>query len=324
MKPHQSHTLHSGQNLKDLDNKTNFQDPLGKLTIKFTDDGSPTLESDSYNECFHNRSSALNETKEKFTTPSELYRYKEGKTIYVLDICIGMGYNTACLIEEIIKNGQQLDWYGLEIDKRPLVHALTIGLYKSYWSKNVCNILKSISQNNRWSTDIGKGEIFWGDARKMIDNIPKTKKFDVIMLDPFSPQKCPQLWSKEFLQKVVQLLSKSGRVITYSSSAALRKSLRETGLEIISRAPLKSERSKWSSGTVALHTNENNINEINKEFLKQLSQMEEEHLLTKASIPYRDPTGSLTAKEIKKQRKIEQSESVLESTTRWKARWGIR
>ena len=55
--------------------------------------------------------------------------------------------------------------------------------------------------------------------------------------------------------------------------------------------------------------------------LKELSTREIEHLATRSSIPYRDPTGSGSSKEIISTRKIEQSKSQLINTSSWRKRW---
>ena len=92
----------------------------------------------------------------------------------------------------------------------------------------------------------------WGDARKKIKLIPSSIKFDLIYLDGFSPQKCPQIWTIEFLSKVTENLNPQGYLITYSSSAAIRKTLRNLGLEIFTIKPSKHGSTFWSQGTVAI------------------------------------------------------------------------
>ena len=51
--------------------------------------------------------------------------------------------------------------------------------------------------------------------------------------------------------------------------------------------------------------------------------MEEEHLLTKASIPYRDPTLSSKTKDIIKRRVQEQLFSNLQPSKKWRDKWGM-
>ena len=51
--------------------------------------------------------------------------------------------------------------------------------------------------------------------------------------------------------------------------------------------------------------------------------MEEEHLLTKASIPYRDPTLNSKTKDIIQKRVQEQLLSNLKTSKEWREKWGM-
>ena len=108
----------------------------------------------------------------------------------------------------------------------------------------------------------------WGDAREEINIIPSSIKFDLIYLDGFSPQKCPQVWTIEFLSKVTENLNSHGYLITYSSSAAVRKTLRNLGLEIFAIKPSFKNRTFWSQGTVAISKLANNKLKRNFNFEK--------------------------------------------------------
>jgi len=56
---------------------------------------------------------------------------------------------------------------------------------------------------------------------------------------------------------------------------------------------------------------------------EKLSAMEEEHLLTKASIPYRDHDLNSSKDDIIKRRLDEQLFSNLLSTKVWRKKWGM-
>ena len=56
---------------------------------------------------------------------------------------------------------------------------------------------------------------------------------------------------------------------------------------------------------------------------EKLSVMEEEHLLTKASIPYRDQNLNSSKDDIIKRRLDEQLFSNLLSTKKWREKWGM-
>jgi len=62
---------------------------LSELIEVLTKDGSYSLRSLFIQENFHSLLGAFEETKKKFTAPSDLQRFK-GKSLNVLDICFGL------------------------------------------------------------------------------------------------------------------------------------------------------------------------------------------------------------------------------------------
>ena len=294
---------------------------MSELIEILTKDGSYSLRSEFFQENFHSLLGALEETKIKFTAPSDLQRFK-GKSLKVLDICFGLGYNSASLIDELIKQKSYLNWYALEIDKKPLEYSLRNKSFMKLWTPKVKKIFEALYRNDYFEDQFFKCDILWGDAREKIDFIPSVNKFDLIYLDGFSPQKCPQVWTIEFLSKVAEKLNPQGYLITYSSSAAVRKTLINLGLEIFTIKPSFNERNFWSQGTVAIAKFDKN--KLNPTFyFEKLSVMEEEHLLTKASIPYRDQHLNSSKDDIIKKRLDEQLLSNLVSTKKWRKKWGM-
>ncbi len=102
---------------------------------------------------------ALEETKSKFTATSNLQRFK-GKSINVLDICFGLGYNSASLLDELIKQKSYLNLYALEIDK-----------------PKVRTIFESLYRKDYFEDQFFKCSVLWGDAREKINIIPSQLNF---------------------------------------------------------------------------------------------------------------------------------------------------
>ncbi|MDA9683376.1 MnmC family methyltransferase [Prochlorococcus sp. AH-736-P10] len=294
---------------------------MSELIEVLTKDGSYSLRSLFFHENFHSSLGALEETKLKFTATSNLQRFK-GKSLNVLDICFGLGYNSASLLNELIKQKSYLNLYALEIDKNPLEYSLRNESFLKLWAPKVKIIFESLYRKDYFEDQFFKCSILWGDAREKIKIIPSSVKFDLIYLDGFSPQKCPQVWTIEFLSKVTEKLNSQGYLITYSSSAAVRKTLRNLGLEIFTIKPSLKNRTFWSQGTVAIAKFDKNKFKPNLNFEK-LSVMEEEHLLTKAGIPYRDQNLNSSKQNIIKQRLKEQLSSNLVPTKKWREKWGM-
>ena len=119
---------------------------MPELKELLTEDGSISLRSTFFKENFHSLEGALKETKIKFTDPSDLKRFKD-KSLNVLDICFGLGYNSASLFNYLIEQNSFLTWYALEIDKKPLKFSLKNKLFNALWDPKVLKIFESLYAN---------------------------------------------------------------------------------------------------------------------------------------------------------------------------------
>ena len=134
---------------------------MSELIEVLTKDGSYSLRSVFFQENFHSLSGALEETKLKFTAPSNLKRFK-GKSLNVLDICFGLGYNSASLLNELVKQKSYLNLYALEIDKKPLEYSLRNESFLKLWAPKVKTILGSLYQKDFFEDQFFKCNVFWG------------------------------------------------------------------------------------------------------------------------------------------------------------------
>lgn len=295
-----------------------FDFTMTPWVTQVTQDGSHTFFSAEFGETFHSVQGARAEAFQKFAEATRLVQKAQNPSIRLLDVCYGLGYNTAAALETLWQtnpNGS-IELYGLELDPTVPASALTPDLLAS-WSAPVQAVLQNLGQVCCHQDDRLNARLLLGDARQTVHTlIQRGFKADAIFFDPFSPQRCPQLWSIEFFQAIAQCLAPDGILSTYSRSAAVRTALRSAGLHIGTIAthdkPLHQE---WSQGTVAAWHPEN---------LPPLSLMEQEHLNTRASIPYRDPDLADSPEIILARHRHEQQETSLESTSSWRRRWGIR
>ena len=297
--------------------------PLGELTALDTADGSLSLQSSHFSEAFHSSAGALAEAKAKFVAPAQLERFQSGTPLRVLDVCVGLGYNSAALMEALpLDAPPQLQWWGLELDPRPLALALGHEGFNAQWSAPVLARLEALRDHSHWGEENGSyGSMLWGDARQELHKLPSDLELDLILMDAFSPSHCPELWSEEFLGGLAQKLAPGGRLLTYSRAASIRGSLQRAGLELRSLLPAPGQRKEWSSGTMAHRLIQGHPLADSGPGWQSLSLMEIEHLHTRASIPYRDPEGRDPASSIQQRRRNEQQCCALESTSSWQRRW---
>ncbi|MGI0480211.1 tRNA (5-methylaminomethyl-2-thiouridine)(34)-methyltransferase MnmD [Geminocystis sp. CENA526] len=276
-----------------------------------TADGSPTFYSAEFGETFHTKYGAKSEADITYIQGCQIPRkIQEKNQIKILDICYGLGYNTASVLDFIMSNNPQcsIELIALELDENVPKEALKNNLLHHYSSKTI-EILTTLLTEKEVNLPLLKIKLLIGDARQTLSQlVPPNFQADAVFFDPFSPPKCPQLWTVEFLTLVAQRLDENGILATYSCSAGVRKALQLAGLTIGNNYCI----GRRSPGTVATK---------GFQLLSPLSPMELEHLHTKASIPFRDATLQDTKEIIKLRREQEQSLSNLESTSQWKKRW---
>lgn len=290
-----------------------------------TDDGSLTFFSSEFDEAFHSSRGAKQEAETKYVEPtsikekarqcSKIHEVNASPgaclqgTVRLLDVCYGLGYNTAAAIEAIwsVNPQCQIEAIALEINPAVPRQASAEGLLYG-WQQPIPQLLTELALTGSVKDRYLTAKLLWGDARQTIQQIYRQQwQADAIFLDPFSPPKCPQLWTVEFIALVAKCLKPTGRLATYSCAAAVRSALFLAGLKFGSIYV-----ANGSPGTVAGFADEN---------LPLLSLQEREHLHTRAAIPYRDRYLNDSAPKIRERRQQEQKHCNLEPTSRWKKRW---
>lgn len=346
-------------------------DAAAPLQVRSGADGSFSLWSPDFREGFHSGRGAVREAQETFVRPSQLERFQAGERLTLLEVCVGTGSNLAALLEACARRGLQLDWIGLELDPRPLALALAAPAFRDQWQPGTLTILEQLQRHGGWDAGSGagraagggatsgavsrdgsgdgsgddsrdgspdgrsRGRILWGDARENLARLQLERpgRLDLIWHDAFSPQRCPQLWTLEFLTQLAALLRPQGRWLSYCSAAAVREALRLVPLQLAALpAPAAAgdeagstaaaAQRIWSGGTLA-----SPMPLQPSRLWRPLSPMEREHLASSAGEPYRDPDGRATAATIHRRRQLAQAAGLArgerEASAAWRRRRGL-
>ncbi|NJK41487.1 MAG: hypothetical protein HC934_09315 [Acaryochloridaceae cyanobacterium SU_2_1] len=285
-------------------------DSASELIPQGTEDGTLTFFSPIFCESFHSHSGAYQEAVGKFVQPTQLRQKAQEPELAILDICYGLGYNSAAALEAVWQINPACHIHLIALELNPAVPKAAIAHHcLQDFSPAVQTCLSNLATTHQVNTDTLTARLYIGDARQRLPALPEQNFLAAaIFLDPFSPPRCPQLWTVEFLALVSHCLDPQGILATYSCAAAVRSGLMMGGLQVGSSPPI----GRRSPGTVAAY--------IPTE-LPPLSQQETEHLHTQAAIPYRDPTLRDNAQTILARRQQEQQQSKLEPTKAWKKRW---
>ncbi len=201
------------------------------LEQKTTADGSITYYNPDVDETYHSTSGAYDEAMRKYAHALELAEIAgHAEKIRILDICFGMGYNSAAAIDVIrsVSKTVPIEIVGLEIDPT-ILHTIP-NLVTSFDS---FPLIQKASSTPSYETTLHQTHItiILGDARETICTLADTS-YDVILLDPFSPKKTPELWSSSFFRQIYRVTAYNGRLATYSCARAVRDTLTEVGFRV--------------------------------------------------------------------------------------------
>ena len=280
------------------------------FTPKLTADGSFTFFCAEIGESFHSIQGAKEEAQLKFVEPCQIAQKTQKPILRLLDVCYGLGYNTAAALEVIWANNPscRVELVALELDPAVPRAAIAQNLLTSS-PPPIPQLLEVLATSLQVETDRFHAQLRLGDARTVIQQLHQSNfQADAIFLDPFSPPRCPQLWTVEFLHHVASCCATDGRLATYSCAASVRSALIAAGLKIGPTLQVGGRQ----PGTVASFTATD---------LPILSERSQEHLQTRAAVPYRDPQLCDPAHVILQRRQIEQQASSLEPSSHWHKRW---
>jgi tRNA U34 5-methylaminomethyl-2-thiouridine-forming methyltransferase MnmC len=273
-----------------------------------TDDGSFTFFSAEFGQNYHSSYGAKQEAVFKYALATRLADRVAKPQLRILDICYGLGYNSAAALAEIWRSRPDcpVELVALEIDPLVPIAASQQGLLAD-WPGSIPAMLERLAIDRQVTAPLLSASLRIGDARQTIGPLVAAGwQADAIFLDPFSPISCPQLWTVEFLGLVARCCAVDGLLATYSCAAAVRAALIAGGLAVADSPPI----GRKAPGTIA-----------SPQLLPPLSLAAQEQLQTRAAVPYRDPTMQDSATQILARRQTEQNTCNLESTAQWKKRW---
>ncbi len=212
------------------------------LEKQVTQDGSITFFNSEYQEAYHSIIGAYSEALHKHVLATQIPALAVKQCeIKILDLCFGLGYNSAVAIKEAIKANPKiiLEIVGLENDL-DIINQIPQIQYPSELEEihlQFSNVIKSSPEMLcgrpcfSLYTDNYSLDLIMGDARLSLLML-EDNYFDAIFFDPFSPKVCPELWEPDFIQAVVNKAKSQSYISTYSSSRLAKDGFLKAGCEI--------------------------------------------------------------------------------------------
>ncbi len=204
-----------------------------KYELRPTADGSYTLYSKEYDECYHSvRDGALTEALQKHVRPA--FSLVKKPHLNILDICFGLGINTLATLHyfEHQSDVRSIAIYSPELDSDLLSQLATLEYPEAL--KPYLGVLEKLIKHKVYKSDNIHIELFVGDAREYVRGLAG---IDIVYQDAFSPKKNPTLWTVEYFADLFACTSDDAVLTTYSIATPVRLALDEAGWKVYEIKP---------------------------------------------------------------------------------------
>lgn len=192
-----------------------------------TGDGSYTFMNPEFEEVYHSVSGAEEEAVRKYAEPTKVAEIaKQNGEVRILDVCFGIGYNSAAAIDAVLKANPDCKIKIVGLEKDDTLPEKLSDLEPGFSNYH---IIKKIEDGNYRSDNVDI-TILYGDAAEKIEEVKG--EFDVCFLDPFSPRKLPHLWTEGFFKDIASKLKKNALLATFSCATHVRINLVRAGFEV--------------------------------------------------------------------------------------------
>jgi tRNA U34 5-methylaminomethyl-2-thiouridine-forming methyltransferase MnmC len=198
---------------------------MARFEIQKTEDGSLTIYDKLYNETFHSKYGARNESVYVFIEQG-LQKFCNQPALTVLEVGFGSGLNAYLTYLHKAQNQtiyyEAIELYPLEAEQFKTIasslenQAFYLQLMQASWNKE-----QPINE-----------DFTLCKRNEDILNVKFSKAFDLVYFDAFSPKTQPELWTLDVFQNLFQHLNFGGALVTYASSGIAKQNLRSAGFKV--------------------------------------------------------------------------------------------
>jgi tRNA U34 5-methylaminomethyl-2-thiouridine-forming methyltransferase MnmC len=197
-----------------------------------TSDGSPTLFSKRYGECFHSKSGAVLESRERFAVACKIKELAALGSVNILDIGFGLGYNVCAALETAGGIYTKVKFSCTSFEKDPDVLEFVKTFKGPAEFETIYPAMRVLAKFGRYTSGGIFIEVKRGLAEELILDLPREATFDAVFLDPFSPSVNPELWTGGFFREIAARVKPYAILSTYSSAIVIKENLVKAGFKI--------------------------------------------------------------------------------------------
>jgi len=214
---------------------------MSDLQLLITNDGSHTLLNTQLNETYHSKHGALQESQHVFIFHGLQHVVQQfpQQELAVLEIGFGTGLNAWLTFQYATLHKINVNYTTLEAFPLPAIVWRQLNYASaddvSFQQIHECDWNNRVELSDHFT--IQKLQTFYAEAQLPLNT------FHLCYYDAFAPNKQPEMWTMESLQKASAALTAGGAFVTYCAKGQVKRDLRSLGLQVqtLSGPPGKKE-----------------------------------------------------------------------------------
>lgn len=196
-----------------------------------TADGSKTLRIDDWDEQYHSKHGAFQESKHVFIEQG-LQQYSNRKALNILEMGFGTGLNALMTLME----GRSLDMAinYVSVEAYPIDAELVGQLeYWEFWEESLAKTAFFEMHTTPWEVaHLINPKFSLTKQQKDFAEVKEIAAFDLIYFDAFGARVQPELWTEELFATMFASLRPEGSLVTYSAKGSVRRALEKVGFRV--------------------------------------------------------------------------------------------
>ncbi|MDX6746448.1 tRNA (5-methylaminomethyl-2-thiouridine)(34)-methyltransferase MnmD [Polaribacter sp. PL03] len=203
-----------------------------KREILITSDGSTTIHLPDWDEQYHSKHGAIQESYHVFLQSGFDKIIEKNKDISILEIGFGTGLNAFITFLEAEKNTVKINYVGVEAYPISSEEVLKLNYVKELEATENQQIFNNMHAYSWEEKQTISKDFLLTKRKQFFQEITDENAFDLIYFDAFGAQNQPELWTEDIFLRMYKAIKENGILVTYSAKGSVRRAMQTVGFTV--------------------------------------------------------------------------------------------
>lgn len=202
-----------------------------KRVLVETNDGSKSLYLPDWNESYHSKHGAVQEALHVFIQMG-LEAFEDPSALRILEMGYGSGLNCLLTYARASQRNLKIQYTGIEAFPLEPEVVKELKYTEAIGREDLREVYDKMT-SGAWETALHLSETFSLTKKETtFDQVLGKDAFDLVYFDAFGPRVQPELWDQAMFERMYEILSPGGILVTYCAKGSVRRAMIACGFEV--------------------------------------------------------------------------------------------